>query len=103
MRRISKTLMLQKLAKLPDGLPLSAISTRLLLSERTLRRWTKDKKFIDAGGAEKRGGSWYFDSEVLKAWIIAVLPMSGRDVQENPPKSEARNRFKLPEGYRVKQ
>lgn len=89
--------------KLRDGMTLPQVAIALQLSEKTLRRWTQDEAFVGARGAYKDGGRWCFDKQKLKAWIIAVMALSGKDVQSNPPRDSALKMFGIKDGHSVKQ
>lgn len=104
MRKISKTIMMNRLSRLPERATVKQVHDTLKLDRSVLTRWQQDQEFKSAGVVAY--GLW--DREKLTAWILAVMKLSEtknyRPVRSNPsvtmnPKSAAEF-LGIPVGYK---
>lgn len=100
-KKISKRVMLNRLARLSDVSTTRQVTDLLKLSKSVIDRWLRDKKFRSAGVAWDENGKWLWSKPHLAAWIQAVMKLSetkgyvykykgkGRRKRSNPPAADS--------------
>lgn len=114
MPRISKKVMLNRLARLSEQSDTREVMDTLKLSRAVIDRWLKDKRFLAAQVAVCKNGKWVWNKFELTAWIQAVMNLAEtkgytykRKRQSNPPPiemnpDEIEQITGVKKGYRVK-